>query len=128
MIKLFEPFGKIAHFDYLWHTNGPKRGEPRGFCFVEYRRREVRGPALDRRNLEQRGCNADRPCSLQADHLARWLEAFRTPRRRSRRSTTRSSPDVPLLLISRRSGSVHCFIPPRPKEPGNGPRALSAER
>ena len=41
VIKLFEPYGKIAHFDYLWHTSGPKRGEPRGFCFVEYRRHEV---------------------------------------------------------------------------------------
>jgi RNA recognition motif-containing protein len=41
VIKMFEPFGKIARFDYLWHTSGPNRGEPRGFCFVEYQRREV---------------------------------------------------------------------------------------
>ena len=42
VIKLFEPFGRIARFDYMWHTHGPRRGEPRGFCFVEYKRHEVR--------------------------------------------------------------------------------------
>jgi len=37
---MFQPFGPIAHVEYMWHTNGPRRGEPRGFAFVEYLRRE----------------------------------------------------------------------------------------
>ena len=40
VIKMFQPFGPIAHVEYMWHTNGPRRGEPRGFAFVEYVRRE----------------------------------------------------------------------------------------
>ncbi|BBN20117.1 RNA-binding protein 18 [Marchantia polymorpha subsp. ruderalis] len=40
VIKLFSPFGKIRCEEYMWHTHGPKRGEPRGFAFVEYSKRE----------------------------------------------------------------------------------------
>ncbi|CAM6084165.1 unnamed protein product [Calypogeia fissa] len=40
IIKMFSPFGKIRCEEYMWHTHGPKRGEPRGFAFVEYHRRE----------------------------------------------------------------------------------------
>eukprot|EP00899_Mesostigma_viride_P017301 jgi/Mesvir1/25572/Mv01805-RA.1 len=36
LIKLFEPFGKIKREEFMWHTHGPRRGEPRGFAFVEY--------------------------------------------------------------------------------------------
>lgn len=36
VIKMFEPFGKIRKEEYLWHTHGPRRGEPRGFAYVEY--------------------------------------------------------------------------------------------
>lgn len=41
LIKLFSPFGKIISEDFLWHTRGPKRGEPRGFAFIEYSSKEV---------------------------------------------------------------------------------------
>ncbi|XP_068635687.1 uncharacterized protein [Aristolochia californica] len=40
MIKLFSPFGKIVQEDFLWHTRGPKRGEPRGYAFIQYSTRE----------------------------------------------------------------------------------------
>ncbi|XP_050223312.1 uncharacterized protein LOC126673273 [Mercurialis annua] len=36
LIKMFSPYGKIVSEDYLWHTRGPKRGEPRGFAFVQF--------------------------------------------------------------------------------------------
>lgn len=41
VVKLFEPFGKITQLDYLFHKSGPKRGQPRGYCFLEYSRKEV---------------------------------------------------------------------------------------
>lgn len=40
LIKMFSPFGKIESEDFLLHTRGPKRGEPRGFAFVQYRTKE----------------------------------------------------------------------------------------
>ncbi|CAI9295670.1 unnamed protein product [Lactuca saligna] len=36
LIKMFSPFGKIVFEDFLWHTRGPKRGEPRGYAFVQF--------------------------------------------------------------------------------------------
>eukprot|EP01103_Thecamoeba_quadrilineata_P015111 TRINITY_DN4676_c0_g1_i2.p1 TRINITY_DN4676_c0_g1~~TRINITY_DN4676_c0_g1_i2.p1 ORF type:complete len:172 (-),score=27.83 TRINITY_DN4676_c0_g1_i2:24-539(-) len=36
IIKIFKPFGKLLREEFLWHTHGPKRGEPRGYCFIEY--------------------------------------------------------------------------------------------
>lgn len=41
IIKMFSPFGKIIAEDFLWHTRGPKRGEPRGYAFVQYTTKEV---------------------------------------------------------------------------------------
>ncbi|CAG8435285.1 5536_t:CDS:2 [Diversispora eburnea] len=40
VVKLFEPFGKITQLDYLFHKSGPKRGQPRGYCFLEYSRKD----------------------------------------------------------------------------------------
>ncbi|XP_074291540.1 uncharacterized protein LOC141618337 isoform X1 [Silene latifolia] len=40
LIKMFSPFGKIESEDFLLHTRGPKRGEPRGFAFVQYSTKE----------------------------------------------------------------------------------------
>ncbi|CAG8455395.1 10096_t:CDS:2 [Paraglomus occultum] len=40
IVKLFEPYGKITHLDYLFHKSGPRRGQPRGYCFLEYSRKE----------------------------------------------------------------------------------------
>lgn len=41
LIKMFSPFGKIISEDFLWHTRGPKRGEPRGYAFVQFSTKEV---------------------------------------------------------------------------------------
>ncbi|GMH29579.1 hypothetical protein Nepgr_031422 [Nepenthes gracilis] len=40
LIRLFSPYGKIESEDFLWHTRGPKRGEPRGFAFIQYSTKE----------------------------------------------------------------------------------------
>ncbi|XP_027161559.1 probable RNA-binding protein 18 isoform X1 [Coffea eugenioides] len=40
LIKMFSPFGKIVSEDFLWHTRGPKRGEPRGYAFVQFNTKE----------------------------------------------------------------------------------------
>lgn len=41
LIKMFSPYGKIVAEDFLWHTRGPKRGEPRGFAFIQFSTKEV---------------------------------------------------------------------------------------
>ncbi|KAJ3339794.1 putative RNA-binding protein 18 [Gonapodya sp. JEL0774] len=40
LVKLFQPFGKITRIDYMWHKFGPNRGQPKGFCFLEYETHE----------------------------------------------------------------------------------------
>ncbi|KAI0488245.1 hypothetical protein KFK09_028072 [Dendrobium nobile] len=40
VIKMFSPFGKIISEDFLWHTRGPKKGEPRGYVFIQYSSKE----------------------------------------------------------------------------------------
>ncbi|CDS13652.1 hypothetical protein LRAMOSA05828 [Lichtheimia ramosa] len=40
IVKLFEPYGKITFLDYLFHWTGPKKGLPRGYCFLEYDTRQ----------------------------------------------------------------------------------------
>ncbi|CAA0830836.1 RNA-binding (RRM/RBD/RNP motifs) family protein [Striga hermonthica] len=40
LIKMFSPFGKIISEDFLWHTRGPKRGEPRGYAFIQFSNKE----------------------------------------------------------------------------------------
>ncbi|KAG8381268.1 hypothetical protein BUALT_Bualt06G0104900 [Buddleja alternifolia] len=40
LIKMFSPYGKIISEDFLWHTRGPKRGEPRGYAFVQFSTKE----------------------------------------------------------------------------------------
>ncbi|CAL1404883.1 unnamed protein product [Linum trigynum] len=40
LIKMFSPYGKIISEDFLWHTRGPRRGEPRGFAFIQFSSKE----------------------------------------------------------------------------------------
>lgn len=40
LIKMFSPYGKIVAEDFLWHTRGPRRGEPRGYAFVQFSTKE----------------------------------------------------------------------------------------
>eukprot|EP00249_Psilotum_nudum_P005895 c19307_g1_i2 orf=344-742(-) len=47
---MFSPFGKICCEEYMWHTHGPKRGEPRGFAFVEFNKREEAERAKENMN------------------------------------------------------------------------------
>ncbi|KAJ1969928.1 hypothetical protein IWQ62_000299 [Dispira parvispora] len=47
IIKLFAPFGEITRIDYKFHLHGPKRGQPRGFCFVEYSTAEAAQRAME---------------------------------------------------------------------------------
>ncbi|RKO87046.1 hypothetical protein BDK51DRAFT_16407, partial [Blyttiomyces helicus] len=46
LLKLFQKHGAIAKIDYLWHKHGPRRGEPRGYCFLEYVRAESANTAV----------------------------------------------------------------------------------
>ena len=41
VIKLFSKFGEIVKIDFLWNTSGPRRGEPRGYCFLDFKDPEV---------------------------------------------------------------------------------------
>ncbi|OUM62764.1 hypothetical protein PIROE2DRAFT_43952, partial [Piromyces sp. E2] len=41
IIKLFQKFGKVKNIEYQWHKFGPKRGEPKGYCFLEFEEPEV---------------------------------------------------------------------------------------
>ncbi|XP_066387512.1 uncharacterized protein [Miscanthus floridulus] len=50
VIKMFSPFGKITAEDFLWHTHGPKRGEPQGYAFVQYTTKEEAQLAKEKMN------------------------------------------------------------------------------
>jgi len=42
VLKLFGKYGRIVREDFLWHRTGPKEGQPKGCCFVEFSTTEVR--------------------------------------------------------------------------------------
>ncbi|EDO45951.1 predicted protein [Nematostella vectensis] len=46
ILKILQQFGEIEHFQFLFHGNGPNRGEPRGYCFVEFKKKEDARKAL----------------------------------------------------------------------------------
>ncbi|CAM0956363.1 unnamed protein product [Alopecurus aequalis] len=50
VIKLFSPYGKIIAEDFPLHTRGPKRGEPRGYAFVQYTTKEEAQLAKEKMN------------------------------------------------------------------------------
>ncbi|KAF6157659.1 hypothetical protein GIB67_037232 [Kingdonia uniflora] len=50
LIKMFSPFGKIVSEDFLWHTRGPKRGQPRGFAFIQFSNKEEAEVAKEKMN------------------------------------------------------------------------------
>ncbi|KQJ97582.1 hypothetical protein BRADI_3g32027v3 [Brachypodium distachyon] len=47
---MFSPYGKIMAEDFLWHTRGPKRGEPRGYAFVQFTTKEEAQLAKEKMN------------------------------------------------------------------------------
>ena len=42
ILKILQPYGEIQKLDLLFHKSGVKEGEPRGYCFVEFKTLEVR--------------------------------------------------------------------------------------
>ena len=48
LLKIIQCYGEVENFEYLFHTVGPHKGEPRTYCFVEYKRKEV---SIERKNL-----------------------------------------------------------------------------
>lgn len=45
-MKLFAQHGTIVKEDFMWHRDGPKKGQPRGFAFVEFSDREAAEKAI----------------------------------------------------------------------------------
>lgn len=50
VIKMFSPFGKICFEEFIWHKHGPRKGEPRGFAFIEFSKREEAEKAKESMN------------------------------------------------------------------------------
>lgn len=50
LLKLIQRYGEVENFEYLFHTVGPNKGEPRTYCFVEYKKREDAELALQKLN------------------------------------------------------------------------------
>ena len=42
ILKILQPYGEIQNLELLFHKSGVKEGEPRGYCFVEFKTLEVR--------------------------------------------------------------------------------------
>lgn len=40
VLTLFLPYGKIVDIAFFWHMHGPRKGEPKGYCFLTYARTE----------------------------------------------------------------------------------------
>ncbi|ORX94806.1 RNA-binding domain-containing protein [Basidiobolus meristosporus CBS 931.73] len=51
--QLFQKYGKITGLDFLFHTAGPLQGQPRGYCFVEYSKREEAMKAISELNSKR---------------------------------------------------------------------------
>ncbi|KAA6380232.1 MAG: putative AGC family protein kinase [Streblomastix strix] len=41
ILSVAQRYGTVVRFRYIWHMNGPRKGEPAGFCFAEYQTREM---------------------------------------------------------------------------------------
>ncbi|KAF9119416.1 hypothetical protein BGW39_000319 [Mortierella sp. 14UC] len=57
LLKLFSPFGKVTKLDFMFHYSGPKKGAPRGYCFLEYETSAQAAVAIkqmNRRSLKNR--------------------------------------------------------------------------
>ncbi|KAI1314780.1 hypothetical protein EDD11_001708 [Mortierella claussenii] len=57
VLKLFSPFGKITKLDFMFHWHGPKKGTPRGYCFLEFEAASQAAAAvkqMDRKAIKMR--------------------------------------------------------------------------
>eukprot|EP01028_Stygiella_incarcerata_P010337 TRINITY_DN528_c1_g2_i3.p1 TRINITY_DN528_c1_g2~~TRINITY_DN528_c1_g2_i3.p1 ORF type:complete len:157 (-),score=45.23 TRINITY_DN528_c1_g2_i3:195-665(-) len=50
IVTLCQSIGKLKGIDYVWHTAGPKKGLPKGFCFVEFAERKDAEQAIEKLN------------------------------------------------------------------------------
>ncbi|XP_015751735.1 PREDICTED: probable RNA-binding protein 18 [Acropora digitifera] len=46
LIKILQRFGELKSFELLFHKSGVKKGEPRGYCFVEYKTHDNAADAI----------------------------------------------------------------------------------
>ncbi|XP_031564256.1 probable RNA-binding protein 18 [Actinia tenebrosa] len=46
LLKIVQRFGQVKQFEYLFHTSGPHKGEPRGYCFVQYESKQEATKAM----------------------------------------------------------------------------------
>eukprot|EP00033_Pygsuia_biforma_P003188 GCRY01003498.1.p1 GENE.GCRY01003498.1~~GCRY01003498.1.p1 ORF type:complete len:164 (+),score=13.00 GCRY01003498.1:234-725(+) len=46
VMKLFQPFGEIKSLQFIWHSAGPLKGQPKGYCFVEFATKESATEAM----------------------------------------------------------------------------------
>ncbi|XP_065064547.1 uncharacterized protein LOC135690807 isoform X4 [Rhopilema esculentum] len=53
LLQIVKKYGGIKSFNFMFHMNGPFKGEPRGYCFVEYETKEVIAARNETRNDEQ---------------------------------------------------------------------------
>ena len=47
ILKIFARYGTVASCNFLWNFEGPRKGQPRGFCFVEMATKEQSLAAID---------------------------------------------------------------------------------
>jgi RNA recognition motif-containing protein len=55
LITIFQLYGNILTVNYLWHKTGPKKGQPKGYAFIEYENEESVQNALKQENIVIRG-------------------------------------------------------------------------
>ncbi|KAI8079019.1 uncharacterized protein B0P05DRAFT_542073 [Gilbertella persicaria] len=47
IMKLFQPFGKITFIEVMVHWTGIKKGQPRGYCFLEFETKQQASNAIN---------------------------------------------------------------------------------
>ncbi|KAI8599179.1 hypothetical protein EDD21DRAFT_417038 [Dissophora ornata] len=67
VLKLFSPFGKITKLDFMFHWHGPKKGTPRGYCFLEFESASQAAAAVSQMN---RKAIKLRPLSVSLANMA----------------------------------------------------------
>ncbi|XP_065064546.1 probable RNA-binding protein 18 isoform X3 [Rhopilema esculentum] len=53
LLQIVKKYGGIKSFNFMFHMNGPFKGEPRGYCFVEYETKENASKAIEKLNGKQ---------------------------------------------------------------------------
>ncbi|KAI3972067.1 hypothetical protein MKW92_032885 [Papaver armeniacum] len=90
LIKMFSPYGKIESEEFLWHTRGPKRGDPHGFAFIQFSTKEKMNGRL--------ACG--RPLVIRYASEKYYLEM----------SSTSQKPPMLVLSVKRRKQVKHVVV------------------